>query len=272
MSERASPRVLASAALLASMVAGACTGDDVVLYRVTHGSGAGPGSGATDSGVVPELDAGEGGNGGDVPTSGGSAGSGASGAGPGAGGSTGGRSSGGAAGQGAGGRGTGGGVPSSCVTSKDCPGGWTCEFHACSDATGSCEPRPILCDPQPVPVCGCDGVTYWNDCVRQQYGVAAATIGQCGITASPCDQASDCGFPEASCAHVVPETLPCSSPSKGSCWIVPTDCAATPQSPRWVLCPAPGTPPGTPLQCESTCAAIRSGLSYVAISPGPGCP
>lgn len=156
-----------------------------------------------------------------------------------------------------------GGPPSGCSTEFDCPGGWTCSKLDCNAATGSCEPKPILCDPTPQPVCGCNHITYWNDCQRRQNGVEASTPGQCGVGTVSCNTSLDCGTMGAFCAHVFP--LPCGQQGPGTCWILPLDCSATPPSPRWVSCASPFG------GCVDTCTAIRSGQPYAPAPPGMSC-
>lgn len=48
-----------------------------------------------------------------------------------------------------------------------------------ADLAGICLPRPDVCTADFVPVCGCDGVTYGNDCNRLVAGVQKARDGEC---------------------------------------------------------------------------------------------
>ncbi|MCA1457105.1 Kazal domain-containing protein [Bradyrhizobium sp. BRP22] len=48
-----------------------------------------------------------------------------------------------------------------------------------ADAQGKCVKVPEICTRQRRPVCGCDGTTYSNNCVRQSKKVALKSIGPC---------------------------------------------------------------------------------------------
>lgn len=63
-----------------------------------------------------------------------------------------------------------------------CPPGQFCETPVgfCQvDAPGVCVPVPTVCDHTFSPVCGCDFVTYTNDCERRQAQVALLNDGPC---------------------------------------------------------------------------------------------
>jgi len=74
-----------------------------------------------------------------------------------------------------------------------CGDGQFCEFAAGSCGVignaGTCVDKPAACLlPFASAVCGCDGKTYNNDCLRQQAGVSKAYDGEC-----KCESNEDCG-------------------------------------------------------------------------------
>ena len=54
------------------------------------------------------------------------------------------------------------------------------------DGTGICTEIPQLCTQDFQPVCGCDGMTYGNDCLRQMAGVSRRHTGSCGTAGVRC--------------------------------------------------------------------------------------
>jgi hypothetical protein len=69
-----------------------------------------------------------------------------------------------------------------CKRNADCGDGQFCEFAVslCGDAgTGKCEDRGEICPQIFKPVCGCDGETYPNDCLRRVAGVSLRSEGEC---------------------------------------------------------------------------------------------
>lgn len=77
------------------------------------------------------------------------------------------------------------GEPFECGTFQGlaCPEGEVCELPAgqcqVADLGGSCVPRPDFCTQDYDPVCGCDGVTYSNDCARLMAGAQKSHDGAC---------------------------------------------------------------------------------------------
>lgn len=48
------------------------------------------------------------------------------------------------------------------------------------DMMGTCMTKPTNCPKIGTPVCGCDGKTYANDCLRQKAGTSLKSRGACG--------------------------------------------------------------------------------------------
>ncbi|EDM76656.1 Kazal domain protein [Plesiocystis pacifica SIR-1] len=70
------------------------------------------------------------------------------------------------------------------IAGFECNEGLTCiqDPGTClvADAGGTCQVVPEFCTEQYQPVCGCDGVTYDNDCFANQAGVTIDHEGACG--------------------------------------------------------------------------------------------
>ena len=59
----------------------------------------------------------------------------------------------------------------SCADNNGCAQTEFCAKASCTATTGICVTRPQNCLENGTPVCGCDDVNYWNDCVRRQHGM-----------------------------------------------------------------------------------------------------
>jgi hypothetical protein len=144
-----------------------------------------------------------------------------------------------------------------CTSNDDCGADEHCAKAACGDRTGKCERRPVNCGAELREVCGCDGVQYWNDCLRRASGVESFTPGLCGPSARMCGGPRGETCPgDAFCARVFPPGMCPPREAPGRCWLVPADCSALPGD-RFSSC-APGGP-----ACVDLCAAIKSEIPHV---------
>ena len=77
-----------------------------------------------------------------------------------------------------------GAIPCAGFIGRACPTWLGCDItiaNACNgaDLPGECKPVPVACLDVSRPVCGCDGETYENDCVRRMAGAQLDHDGAC---------------------------------------------------------------------------------------------
>lgn len=199
--------------LCALLICSACSGDDF-----TSGSGntGGQSSGGQTSG-------GSGGSGG--VSTGGTAGTSSGGVAGSVSGGSGGEAGlppplGGAAGVAGGG--TGGVGPATCdLQTAQCPPGMYCDAVACG--VGTCKPKPTDEDGSYQPVCGCNGITYWNASVAARHGESVKDEGACTSNAEKCP-ASICPG-TSKCKKTVFDQAACGGPAlSATCWMLPQNC------------------------------------------------
>ena len=150
-------------------------------------------------------------------------------------------------------------VPAGCTTNADCLGTEYCRKASCAAATGNCVARPVTCDNTGTPTCGCDLVNYWNDCLREQSGIAAATAGTCAGEAASCGGffGTPCPTAGATCSYLFADAAPCAMfDPTGVCWVVPADCPAVMTGGTLRPC---GNRTGP---CLDLCRAIQTETSY----------
>jgi hypothetical protein len=144
--------------------------------------------------------------------------------------------------------------PSRCVDT--CASGYYCALPSCGATSGTCLPPPQSCDATEAPVCGCDGLTYFNDCWRQAFGVSASTPGPCGQGGVFCGGPNDPACPTgALCAQLGSPHDGCHE-VLGTCWVLPPHCPTTVPTNAWDSCSPTGG------VCVSTCDAIKAGGAY----------
>jgi hypothetical protein len=163
----------------------------------------------------------------------------------------------------------GGHHPHPCTNNDECHPEEFCAKVTCEDAEGACVRRPIVCGATPEPSCGCDGITYLNDCLRRTKGIAAATPDECDATAVACGGPAKTACPDGSyCAQLLSAgPVPvCPADAPGTCWVLPTDCGPPAPGDRWMPC-------GPPAPCVDTCTAIRASIPHWRAPAGaPECP
>lgn len=148
-----------------------------------------------------------------------------------------------------------------CTRTDDCGSGQYCKKHGCSETAGNCEPYPALCGDEEQVVCGCDGVTYFNECLRRAAGIAEAHDGECEADAVQCGGPGKTACPgSATCATLLGSDRRDCHDAMGSCWVVPVTCPTPTHADRWDECEPLGR------RCVDTCEAIRSGKSYFRAS------
>lgn len=162
-----------------------------------------------------------------------------------------------------------GGAGQGCSSNNECLPMAYCSKTSCDDTQGTCDLRPQSCDDTFVPVCGCDGVIYWNDCLRQRDGVATVSSqGQCtgGASFTVCSPTNaPCPTADAFCNRLAVGPAPgCDLSPEGVCWVLPDACPSDAGVPGWHTC-GQGPP-----ACVDLCSAIRSGEAYDM--QGPPCP
>jgi hypothetical protein len=152
-----------------------------------------------------------------------------------------------------------------CLSSAECGEGAFCSKHHCTSEAGTCELFPANgCNGDEHPVCGCDGITYFNDCLRKYNGQEAGEIGACEVNAVVCDPAVPTACPAgAFCAvlneHDSPDRDGCRTPALGHCWVVPQQCPSNAHSDQWHECDHGQEAP----TCVSTCVAAQNKKPYV---------
>lgn len=233
------------------LVAGCGDGDASTTQGTS--SGGASAAGAAGAGAAPSGGAGgaaAGGSGG-APVTGGSGGAAAGGSG-GAGATGGAGGSGGAAAGGGGGATTTSsttttlGMPGPCTWGDDCGGGYYCDAPGCG--AGNCIQKPVPAGLSPIldPVCGCDGLSYWNAEIAASQGISIASAGACAAVV-PCGPGAPCPA-GTKCDREVADKASCDPRAPGQCLGIPLSCPL--DGPKGRACSND--------QCELRCSLIQS--------------
>lgn len=136
---------------------------------------------------------------------------------------------------------------------SDCAGTELCKVTACGD-TGICAPRPPQQDNY-APVCGCDGVTYWNEAIANAAGISKRTDGACALqalTTARCGGLNGvvcAGFRRCNLEVETPTACAGAAGRQGTCWGLPDSCPPS-QNGTMRRCTGGGG-------CRSYCDAIK---------------
>jgi hypothetical protein len=133
-----------------------------------------------------------------------------------------------------------GGKP--CTTIDDCDPGQYCQRPSCGVTAGFCAPYMMANGFDPV--CGCDGVTYWNKTYAFTTDAIVKHGGRCSATEGAACLGTSCGgLPDSICVRQVAGSTACASMiEQGVCWRLPLthECGGT-------------TLGGTVENCEGKC-------------------
>jgi hypothetical protein len=145
-------------------------------------------------------------------------------------------------------------MPCTVANPMSCPSGQYCSVLDCGNATGTCIARATSLTNIESPVCGCDGVSYWNATLASAAGVSlSGTPGECprGV-AKTCMAKGGCGL-DLVCDLEVTSIAQCAvASSSGICWAMPKDCPGNISNDRHP-CGAIGAG-----SCMNRCLAIKN--------------
>ena len=148
-----------------------------------------------------------------------------------------------------------------CSSDSPCASGLYCSMPTCNSASGTCAAPPNCAYDGEDPHCGCDGITYFNDCLRQANGISASSPGPFG---GGCD--TNAGIPQTVCARRATGAF-----KSGENYPVnarPRPRGAAGSSPRHARRPRREVPSGTPVSPSST-ALTRAGPSATRSRSNP---
>jgi hypothetical protein len=140
-----------------------------------------------------------------------------------------------------------------------------CKLAHCGDLTGTCA-SPGAAFAVYAPVCGCDGVTYWNASFAESFGVSVSHHDPClGPEGMTCDFDGGCGSGGLCVRDLGVTGGTCMAPGKGRCWRKPgeTDCAATVGDSGGSVSTCTGA-------CKTRCQAVKDHSNFRDSTCTPG--
>lgn len=155
--------------------------------------------------------------------------------------------------------------PGGCRTNAECGGVAYCAI--CPGLAGVCRPLPPL-GAMLQPVCGCDGVTYWNGSFAAALNVDVVGNLPCTSgTVARCNASTGVACPSGTVCMLGHETAAGCTSSEGTCW-------RTSYGTTGGTCPtASGANPKVRVcgsgNCTTGCAAILEGRKFYV---DPTCP
>ncbi len=160
---------------------------------------------------------------------------------------------------------SGSGPSVACGAGDSCGQGFVCFDAGCGakGSAGVC--KPVDASATAEPVCGCNGVTYWNSGLAAAssqpiHAEAACTsvamAKRCNGEGAACNkgQGEVCAFPQLVCSNVATDM--------GTCWAMPPTCDGATVTAR--RCEGGNT------GCENLCQMIKSGKAFRS-EGGGGC-
>jgi hypothetical protein len=149
-----------------------------------------------------------------------------------------------------------------------CTSGYWCRAPGCGSG-GTCVPDVTMgCKAygggQLAPVCGCDGLTYWNGLGADCFRMAVASTGACAPGVS-CGGVANTPCAKGSCNKHLTTEAACGGAVAGMCWALPeaAACFAYKSTMGARKC---GDPPG---KCTRTCDLVQQGAAYFEDSQCP---